>query len=128
MNEKIKWNVPAYDEDGCPFLQRDDECDYEYSDCDLGSFWVEASTVAMEKAKAFLVANPDVHGVILKVEAKFKDEEVDPRHEYPKIFVTRFYENYQTLANPYFHYEFQIYPRHYAATFFCDLLSEWVEQ
>ena len=25
-------------------------------------------------------------------------------------------------------YEFQIYPRHYAATFYCDLLSEWVEQ
>ena len=128
MNEKIKWNVPAYDEDGCPALQCDDECDYEYSDCDLGSFWVEASTVAMEKAKAFLVANPDVHGVILKVEAKFKDEEVDHRHEYPKIHITRFYENYQTLANPYFHYEFQIYPRHYAATFYCDLLSEWVEQ
>ena len=128
MNEKIKWNVPAYDEDGCPFLQRDDECDYEYSDCDLGSFWVEASTVAMEKAKAFLVANPDVHGVILKVVAEFEDKEVGYHHEYPKIHITRFYENYQTLANPYFHYEFQIYPRHYAATFFCDLLSEWVEQ
>ena len=25
MNEKIKWNVPAYDEDGCPVLQCDDE-------------------------------------------------------------------------------------------------------
>ena len=124
MNEKIKWNVPAYDEDGCPLLQ----CDDEYNDCDLGSFWVEASTVAMEKAKAFLVANPDVHGVILKVGAEFKDEEVDHYHEYPKIFVTRFYEDYLTLANPYFHYEFQIYHRHYAATFFCDLLSEWVEQ
>ena len=45
-----------------------------------------------------------------------------------KIHITRFYENYQTLANPYFHYEFQIYPRHYAATFYCALLSEWVEQ
>ena len=128
MNEKIKWNVPAYDEDGFPSLQCVDECDYECSDCDLGSFWIEASTVAMEKAKAFLVANPDVHGVILKVVAEFEDEEVDHRYEYPKIHITRFYENYQTLANPYFHYEFQIYPRHYATTFYCDLLSEWVEQ
>lgn len=126
MNEKIKWNVPADDEDGHSIMQ----CDDEYNDCDLGPFWVEASTVAMEKAKAFLVANPDVYGVILKVEAEFKDEKVEyyHYHEYPKIFVTRFYEDYRTLANPYFCHEFQIYPRHYAATFYCDLLSEWVEQ
>ena len=128
MNEKIKWNVPVDDEDGCPVLQCDDECDDECDDRDLGPFWVEASTVAMEKAKAFLVANPDVYGVILKVEVEFKDEELDHCHEYPKIHITRFYENYQTLANPYFHYKFQIYPRHYAATLYCDLLSEWVEQ
>ena len=124
MNEKIKWNVPADDEDGCLIMQ----CDDEYVDRDLGPFWVEASTAAVEKAKEFLVANPDVHGVILKVVAEFEDEEVDQYPEYPKIHITRFYENYRTLANPYFHYEFQIYPRHYAATFYCDLLSEWVEQ
>ena len=96
MNEKIKWNVPAYDEDGCPFLQ----CDDEYVERDFGPFWVEASSEAMEKAKEFLVANPDVHGVILKVVAEFENEEVDHCHEYPKIHITRFYENYQTLANP----------------------------
>ena len=124
MNEKIKWNVPADDEDGYSIMQ----CDDEYVERDFGPFWVEASSEAMEKAKEFLVANPDVHGVILKVVAEFEDEEVDHCHEYPKIHITRFYENYQTLANPYFHYEFQIYPRHYAATFYCDLLSEWVEQ
>ena len=124
MNEKIKWNVLAYDEDGCPVLQ----CDDEYNDCDLGPFWVEASSEAMEKAKEFLVANPDVHGVILKVVAEFEDEEVDRCHKYPEIFVTRFYEDYRTLANPYFCHEFQIYPCHYAATFHLDLNPAWIEQ
>ena len=124
MNEKIKWNVPADDEDGHSIMQ----CDDEYVERDFGPFWVEASSEAMEKAKEFLVANPDVHGVILKVVAEFEDEEVDHYHEYPKIHITRFYENCRTLANPYFHYEFQIYPRHYAATFHLDLNPAWIEQ